>query len=226
MDIGPYTFEEFQEKARQFHGFPAPGLMLGAYMVEYAKSLMPQEILFHAVVETNKCLPDAVQLLTTLSTGNNWMKVVNLGRYALILYDKQTGEGWRVYIDPDKLSAWPLIESWMLKKVPKAKQNTEALLGQIKEAGHRVCASRAVKIQSRYLVRPPKSAIQQCPACREYFPAHHGTVCRGCLDGELYTPLGCLSERSMDRPPLASRQVEEAVEIPTLPDMYPSIPDQ
>ena len=40
--IGPYSFDEFVEAARQFHGYPAPGLLLGGYMVEYAKSFIPK----------------------------------------------------------------------------------------------------------------------------------------------------------------------------------------
>ncbi|MDD4731540.1 MAG: formylmethanofuran dehydrogenase subunit E family protein, partial [Desulfovibrio sp.] len=70
MNIGPHTFEEFTQKAKDFHGYPAPGLLIGGYMVEAARRLLPEEILFEAVVETSTCLPDAVQILTPLSTGN------------------------------------------------------------------------------------------------------------------------------------------------------------
>ncbi|HMB30488.1 MAG TPA: formylmethanofuran dehydrogenase subunit E family protein, partial [Desulfohalobiaceae bacterium] len=64
MNIGSYTFEDFQEMAKKFHGYPAPGLMVGGYMVETVKSKILTGTLFEAVVETRKCLPDAVQLLT------------------------------------------------------------------------------------------------------------------------------------------------------------------
>lgn len=40
-------------------------------MVEMAKARIPEGTLFEAVVETRKCLPDAVQLLTLCSAGNN-----------------------------------------------------------------------------------------------------------------------------------------------------------
>ena len=75
-------------------------------MVEMAKARIPEGTLFEAVVETRKCLPDAVQLLTLCSAGNNWMKVHNLGRYAVSLFDKHTGEGVRVSVDPAKLDAF------------------------------------------------------------------------------------------------------------------------
>jgi len=96
MNIGPYTFAEFKERAAAFHGYPAPGLLLGGYMVAMAQRALPEGTLFEAVVESKKCLPDAVQLLTLCSTGNNWMKVINLGRYALSLFDKYSGKGFRV----------------------------------------------------------------------------------------------------------------------------------
>ena len=70
-------------------------------------------------METAKCLPDAVQILTPCSTGNRWMKVLDLGRYAVTLYDKFTGEGWRVHMDGARLEAWPEIRSWFLKLKPK-----------------------------------------------------------------------------------------------------------
>lgn len=73
--------------AAAFHGNPAPGLIIGGYMVDAARSMLPEGILFDAVVETKKCLPHAVQILTPPSYGNGWMRVVNLGRYALSLYD-------------------------------------------------------------------------------------------------------------------------------------------
>ena len=93
MNIGSYTFQEFKRLAENFHGYAAPGLIIGGYMVEMAKARIPEGTLFEAVVETRKCLPDAVQLLTLCSAGNNWMKVHNLGRYAVSLFDKHTGEG-------------------------------------------------------------------------------------------------------------------------------------
>jgi formylmethanofuran dehydrogenase subunit E len=195
-------------------------------MVEYAKSFMPGDALYDAVVETNKCLPDAVQLLTVLSIGNNWMKVLNLGRYALTLYNKQTGEGRRVFVDPDKLRAWPQIQAWMLKTVPKREQDTEALLEQIETAGHRVCSCRAVQVHSRYLARAPEREIRQCPVCREYYPAHHGPVCRGCLGDEPYTSSVRLADQKSHKTSPDTVLLEEAVGMTALHDMTRIVPDR
>ena len=103
MSIGSRTHEEFMEEARAFHGYPAPGLIIGGYMVELAKRHMPEGVLYDAVSETAHCLPDAVQLLTPCTFGNGWLRVLPFGIYAVTLYDKATGEGVRVELDNDKL---------------------------------------------------------------------------------------------------------------------------
>ena len=112
MNIGSYTFEEFLSLVESFHGSAAPGVVLGGIMVEEARSRLPEGILFDAVTETRACLPDAVQLLTPCTTGNGWLKVMDLGRFALTLFDKYNGEGIRVYLDPAKVKDFPEIESW------------------------------------------------------------------------------------------------------------------
>ena len=52
MNIGSYTFDEFRRLAENFHGYAAPGLLVGGYMVELAKKHIPEGTLFEAVVES------------------------------------------------------------------------------------------------------------------------------------------------------------------------------
>ncbi len=180
MHIGAYTFDEFKQLAENFHGYAAPGLLIGGYMVELAKQGLPQDTLFEAVVESRKCLPDAVQLLTLCSVGNNWMKIHNLGRYALSLFDKYTGEGVRVHLDLDKMSAYPEITSWFLKKKAKQDQDTERLLQEIESAGDSICAIKPITIKRRFLGHSHMKSIGVCPACGEAYPQEDGSLCRGC----------------------------------------------
>ena len=49
-------FDEFFEATAHFHGYPAPGVILGCYMVEMAKACIPDDILFEAICETSWCL--------------------------------------------------------------------------------------------------------------------------------------------------------------------------
>ncbi len=218
MDIGAHTFEEFKEIARQFHGYPAPGLLIGGYMVEMAKARLPEDILFEAVVETGKCLPDAVQLLTLCSVGNGWMRIINLGRYALCLYDKYTGKGFRVWIDSEKLKAFSEIEAWFMKTTPKKEQDTAKLFAEIEAAGNAICSILPISISDSRLGKSSMGPIGVCPVCGEAFPARDGAICRGCQGEAPYKNWEC--HRVIDeRPELRSICVKEAVGKSALHDM-------
>ena len=207
MNIGSYTFQEFKRLAENFHGYAAPGLLIGGYMVEMAKARIPEGTLFEAVVETRKCLPDAVQLLTLCSAGNNWMKVHNLGRYAVSLFDKHTGEGVRVSVDPAKLDAFPEIRGWFLKEKPKKDQDEVRLLSEIEEAGDGICKAEPVTMKRRFLGHTHMSAIGLCPMCGEAYPKEDGPVCRGCQGEAPYVT----ASRVLKTPPTRVVPVEEAV---------------
>ena len=225
MDVGQYTFAEFKDMAAKFHGYPAPGLLLGGYMVEKARAAMPEGTLFEVVVESKKCLPDAVQLLTLCSAGNNWMKVINLGRYALSMFDKYTGVGVRVHVDLEKLRAYPEISAWYMKTKPKREQDTEALLRELEEAGDTVLGMRPIRIRTRLLGHSHMGAIAVCPHCKEAYPADDGVLCRGCQGEAPYVHLG---EENGGRaaPRYAVMSAEEAVGKTVLHDMTRIVPGE
>ena len=203
MHIGPYSFEAFKQKAADFHGYPAPGILLGGYMVEMARRSLPEGTLFEALVESRKCLPDAVQLLTLCSTGNGWMKVLDLGRYALSLYDKYTGEGVRVYVDPEKMRAYPELEAWFMKRKPKKNQDSDLLLREIETAGENVCSLVPVRMHAHLLGHGPSGGVALCPRCGESFPSADGPVCRGCLGEAPFTVMrpDARNDGAAPRPP-------------------------
>lgn len=178
--IDAYTFEEFKARATEFHSYPAPGLLIGGFMVSMAKRHIPEGTLFEALVETAKCLPDAVQLLTLCSTGNQWMRVLNLGRYAVSLYDKYTGEGVRVHLDVAKMGPYPEIRGWFLKEKPKKEQDTDQLMHEIEQAGEDILSLTPVRVNPRYLGHNPMPGIVLCPMCGEAYPKGDGPICRGC----------------------------------------------
>lgn len=225
MNVGQHTFEEFRQKAADFHGYPAPGLLIGAYMVEMAKREMPEGTLFEVIVETGKCLPDAVQLLTLCSTGNNWMRVNNLGRYALSMFDKFTGEGVRVWLDVKKLEAYPETRGWFLKLKPKKDQDSDLLFREIEEAGDTTCSMEKIVIPERFLGHKHMSGIAVCPACGEAYPSTDGGICRACQGEANYISL---ERRVADRvdPELLAVPVEEAVGKKALHDMTRIVPGE
>ena len=159
-------------------------------MVNAALERLDHTKLHDAISETSACLPDAIQLLTPCTIGNGWLHIVDLGRFALTLYEKDTGRGIRVFLDVDKTEAWPEVKGWFLKLKPKREQNREALTDQILKAGERLFGFQEVVVQPGFLIKRSKGEIARCPACGEAYPKNHGPVCRGCADASPYQTQG------------------------------------
>jgi formylmethanofuran dehydrogenase subunit E len=175
-----FDLENYLRQVQSFHGHVAPGVVVGGFMVHLARARMPEGVLFDAICETPVCLPDAIQLLTPCTVGNGWVKIINLGRFALSLYDKGQGNGFRVFLDPKKLDDWSEIKAWFFKLKPKPEQNLDLLMAQIKKAGESICGMHPVCIRPGLLKKQKRGEIAVCPACQEAYPARDGKVCRGC----------------------------------------------
>ncbi len=214
--------------ARAFHGYPAPGLIIGVRMVSLAMQQLPENILFDAVSETSSCLPDAVQILTLCTVGNNWLKVMDLGRYALALYDKFTGKGVRVSIDSLRLKKWPELYAWLYKTKAKHEQDSEALYSDIQTAAGHVLHIENIMMQSRYLKKISKGAIDTCPGCGEAFPLSHGNICRVCQGETPYRmPDTSRMEKVLKNTPAVKRvSTEQAVGKRLIHDMTEIIPGE
>ncbi|MEF2144040.1 MAG: FmdE family protein [Desulfovibrionaceae bacterium] len=178
--IGQHTFEEFIEMASLFHNYPAPGLLIGGYMVSEAQRHIPEGVLYEAISETSWCLPDAIQMLTPCTVGNGWMRVINFGIYAMSLYDKTTGEGVRVWLDLDKIPLDSEIRTWFLKSKPKQEQDSILLRHQIGMAGTAILSVAPITLNQHMMGKRSKGAIAVCPVCKEAYPAVHGSICRSC----------------------------------------------
>ena len=180
MSIGPYTYEEYINLIKSFHGSAAPGMIIGGFMVDLALNNLPEGEFFDAVCETRSCLPDAIQLLTPCTIGNGWLTIENLGRYALSLFEKYSGNGVRVWVDSEKVENWPEIKSWFFKLKPKREQDSKALYEQIEEAGAGILSMEPVQVKPRYIGRKGKGAIARCPLCNEAYPRNNGAICLAC----------------------------------------------
>lgn len=183
MNILEYSFEDYAEMVVKFHGSQAPGVLIGGFMVNLAVRNLPKDILYDAICETRSCLPDAIQLLTPCTTGNGWLKVINLGRYALTLYDKDKDkghEGVRVFLDTQKVRSWVEINEWFFKLKSSKEQGRRELLRQIKEAGEAILGLQRVCVQPQFTVKQHKGRIAVCPGCHEAYPADDGETCLSC----------------------------------------------
>jgi len=80
-------------KLADFHTYPAPGVLIGAFMVDYAMDLLGAKKgqKLYGVCETPKCLPDALQVLAHITIGNNRLKVVPIGKFAITMNPPSDG---------------------------------------------------------------------------------------------------------------------------------------
>ena len=187
MNIGSYTIEDYLNLVRSFHGYLAPGLITGGFMVDLGMRNLPEGILFDAISETGSCLPDAIQLLTPCTIGNGWLSIVNFGRYAVTLYEKYSGRGVRGYLDTEKLNNWPEVRDWYLKKKKKDQQDAEVLFAQIKEAGHQLLSVQKVQVEPEKVRRKKMGPVGICPACGEAYPLKDGGKCMNCQGATPYS---------------------------------------
>lgn len=220
--IGSYTVDQFIEAAGIFHGYAAPGLVLGGFMVDAALKALPDDILFDAISETSWCLPDAVQMLSPCSVGNGWLQILNLGLYAVSLYDKYTGHGVRIWVDLDKIAPDSEIRTWLLKTKPKKDQDSPLLRKQIIEAGASICSMRAVEVRQESRIKRSKGDIVACAICGEPFPAQFGAICRSCQGESPY--VNAPGRAKLDQPRLKSIAVEESIGFRPLHDMTRIVP--
>lgn len=180
------TEQLFLLEIEKFHGWKAPGLVLGAYMVDLARQLIGHDVEADAIVETRHCLPDAIQLFTPCTIGNGWLKILDWDKFALCLYDRHTQQGYRVWLDLAKTKKVPDLYNWYMRLVPKNSLPLEVMIKTILDAGKSVLSSRAVKV-TRFYQREKKGNIEICPCCNEAFPASQGSCCTACQGGGYYT---------------------------------------
>ena len=167
-----------------FHGFVAPGLIIGGFMVDWGLELIGPGVEADAIVETYHCLPDAVQIFTPCTVGNGWLKVLDWDKFALTLYDRRTLSGYRVWLDLNKTAAYPPIYGWYMRTIPKQDLPKEVVNSTILEAGRKILSSRPIDVVNLH-ERKKKGETGVCPKCGEAYPLDQGKKCLAC-QGEGY----------------------------------------
>ena len=180
------SYIDFLSTIQRFHGWIAPGVVIGGLMVDLAQEHIGPDVEADAIVETIRCLPDAVQLFTPCTYGNGWMKVVDWDKFALTLYNKKTLGGIRVWLDIEKSRRFPDIYNWYMRLAPKSDLPLDVLLKSIEEAGRQVLSSAPVRVV-RYYGKTKKGKIEICSRCGEAYPVRQGDWCLACQGKGYYT---------------------------------------
>ncbi len=176
---------EYQRMVEQFHGWMAPALLIGGFMVDWACEGISPASEFDAFVETTHCLPDAVQLLTPCTFGNGWLKVLDWDKFALSLYDKSTLAGFRVWLDLNKTRSYSLIYDWYMRRIPKKSVDHDLLRDSIAAAGRSMLSRAPVRI-TRFHGKKEKGEIAVCSGCGEAYPTRQGDQCAACQGNGYY----------------------------------------
>ncbi len=158
----------------QFHGHACPGLAVGFHA---AKTLMNQldvrkasdeELI--AVVETDACDADAIQVLTGCTFGKGNFIFRNYGKHAFSLADRRKRKGIRVCLlpdvfksDPEYLSLSKKVQSdeASAKEIGRFRQLQQDRVQKILEAD----PSSLFKIEEISGDIPPKARIMESGVC-------------------------------------------------------------
>ena len=94
---------DWVEKTIAFHGHWCPGLAIGIRAAELAlrKLGRPEAAELAAVVETDMCGVDAVQVLTGCTFGKGNLVHRDYGKMAFSFFDRKTGKGFRAVLKPE-----------------------------------------------------------------------------------------------------------------------------
>jgi formylmethanofuran dehydrogenase subunit E len=190
----PEHLQRMIARCSEFHTYPAPGLVMGVFMVDWAMEGLhaaPGEKLF-AVAETKKCLPDALQVIARCTIGNNRLRVLNAGRFALAMNRPSASDfaaGVRIAVDGARLEGFPTLRAWFMHdRTFDKKTMTEALFDEILAGGRRYLALERVTVR----FDPRKEWIAgRCSCCGEPVPNTllANGVCSACGDQRYYEPV-------------------------------------
>jgi formylmethanofuran dehydrogenase subunit E len=184
--------QEAIEKVTAFHGRYAPGTVIAVYMVALAqKNLQPLKGKLNAIAESTVCLADAIQIMTGCTLGNKYLWLMNYGRYALCLYDRETKEGVRIFVDYPSIDTQktPLLRKFFdgtrtYESVPRPKQQLQ-VIEEFLTVKNGLFGVRPVFVNLPEKRDLPSSA--HCPSCGEWFKTFSNEVsCKDCTETSLY----------------------------------------
>ncbi|MBW1649228.1 MAG: formylmethanofuran dehydrogenase [Deltaproteobacteria bacterium] len=189
--------EDFK-KCVNFHGHICPGLSIGykaaKACMEAIKEIKSEDEELVAIVETDACSADAVQVLTgcTFGKGNFFYK--DYGKMALTLISRNYGKGVRVSARPDAFA--PNREHTNLSgKIRKGEANEKETKRFKQLHFQKTCDILEKPYEELFIIKrtsqnpPPKARIENseiCDECKEAVMSsklesiNNKKICRGC----------------------------------------------
>ena len=188
--VPPRLQEEILALA-EFHTYPAPGVLIGAFMVDWCLELLgaDKSKKLYGVCETPKCLPDALQVMAHITIGNNRLRILPIGKFAVTINppsEGTTADAFRVWVDKDKLKQYPTIDIWYANSPAFDKKTMKGrLFDEIFSAGRKILSSQKVRVTVK---QKKKWKSVTCPCCGESVPDYliEGDRCGACGSMKYY----------------------------------------
>jgi formylmethanofuran dehydrogenase subunit E len=189
------------EKCVEFHGHVCPGLSIGfraaRAAMEWLKENRAEDEELVAIVETDACGADAIQVLTGCTFGKGNFLYRDYGKQAFTLFGRKSGRGVRVCLRPGVLE---LTEKhrWLMERIRgnEATREEQEEFGRLHQQKSREILEKSMKelftLKEISQVLPPKARIEpskQCQVCGEPAMASKiqicggKEICRSCLGG-------------------------------------------
>lgn len=173
--------EQLLLQAGQMHGHYCPGLAMGVMAATRAMQMMGtdsdglEDLL--AIVETNNCLSDGVQLVTGCSFGNNSLIFHDVGKMAFTL-TKRDGKGIRFISRPESRSlisdAFPDFDQRYHRVVVKQNRDPEEVAAYRKSGIERAFGTLSLDVDRLFETKRVEVTVP------DYAPSYADEVCSIC----------------------------------------------
>ena len=179
-------YDEQLAKVEEFHGHLCGGIAIGTKLAMYGLELLEMELNQRhknliVFLEIDRCMADAVQVVTGCSMGRRTLKQMYYGRFAATFYNQDTGEALRIS-DADA------------KKKFKDKETKEEMIERVRKTP----AEELFKVEKVKIEIPPSEMPGKphttafCSICGEKVSdGRHKLiggrpVCISCAEGSYY----------------------------------------
>jgi formylmethanofuran dehydrogenase subunit E len=198
MNKGNFWDLDFQ-RCVEFHGHICPGLSIGfraaRAAMDWLKENRAEDEELVAIVETDACGADAIQVLTGCTFGKGNFHYRDYGKQAFTLLGRRTGRGVRVCLRPGALEPTARHRQLMERiRGNKATREEHEEFGRIHQERSREILEKSLEelftLKEISQVLPAKARIEpskQCQVCGEPVMASKiqirdgKEICRSCL---------------------------------------------
>lgn len=178
--MGTPAPEDLLDRCLEFHGHLCLGQVLGVRLALKGTELIgthnPKEMI--VFIENDRCIADAIQMVTGTRIGRRSAKLINYGKMAATFINTESGDAYRVHVrhvDPN---------------ARRSKEQIRQVL-QVPEAELLAWKEVAVSLKPEDFPGKPRRTVN-CVRCGEkVFDGHEvqadvGPVCLPCAHGSYY----------------------------------------